>query len=102
MAYYLVRAKGQELDKLRAWLDSGEIAVMRPFGTSLNYSLKHARLDPDGWAIWEEEDYCTPPLAMERRAVLDRHFTDLTVKRVEAGDGWEQIDDLPGLWEVSV
>ena len=35
MAYYLVKAKGQNLEKLRERLDSGEIEQMRPFGHSL-------------------------------------------------------------------
>ena len=101
MAYYLVRAKPntEQLDELRERLDSGEIREMRPFGTALDHSLNHARIKEDGTAIWEEEDYCSPPLDMERRAVLDTYFTDLTVERVERGEGWETIDDLPNLWE---
>jgi hypothetical protein len=101
MAYYLVKAKPHEekLDELRAWLDSGEIARMRPFGQSLSYSLENSRRAPDGWAVWEEEDYCRPPLAMERAAVLDEYFTHLSVEPVEPGAGWEQIESLPRLWE---
>jgi hypothetical protein len=26
----------------------------------------------DGYALWVEEDYCSPPLAMEIEHVLDR------------------------------
>jgi hypothetical protein len=48
--------------------------------------------------VWEEEDYCRPPLAQEREAVLDRYFEDLSVERVERGSGWEQISDLPPLF----
>jgi hypothetical protein len=99
MAYYLVKAKGHDLNKLRAWLDSGEIEKMRPFGHSLYDGLDNARLDPAGWAVWEEEDYCSPPLAMERAAVLDSYFTDLSVERVNEGEGWQKIDHLPLLWE---
>ena len=70
MAHYLVKAQYQNdlLAELRTRLDSGEINKMRPFGTALQYSLDHARLDPQGqgWIVWEEEDYCTPPLAQER------------------------------------
>jgi hypothetical protein len=29
----------------------------------------------------EEEDYCSPPLAQERAAVLDTYFDDITVER---------------------
>lgn len=100
MAHYLVKAKFQEdlRGELRTRLDSGEIGAMRPFGTALQYSLEHARIDPRGWAVWEEEDYCTPPLAQERAAVLDSYFFDLSVERVDKGEGWEQIESLPRFW----
>ena len=29
--------------------------------------------------LWIEEDYCNPPLAMERESVIDRYFEDITV-----------------------
>lgn len=101
MAYYLVKAKPVEdqLDELRDWLDSGEIAQMRPFGRTLQHSLEYARTTEDDWAIWEEEDYCHPPLAQERAAVLDQHFTDISVEPVKRGEGWEEIEDLPRLWD---
>jgi hypothetical protein len=101
MAYYLVKAKFHKdlLTELRSRLDSGEIEKMRPFGRALQYSLENARLDPKGWTVWEEEDYCTPPLAQERAAVLDTYFTDLSVEKVEKGDGWTRIDSLSKLWE---
>lgn len=101
MAYYLVKAKFHKdlLNELRSRLDSGEIEQMQPFGNALHYSLENARLDPQGWAVWEEEDYCRPPLAQERAAVLDTYFTDLGVERVEKGEGWEEIETLPKFWE---
>jgi hypothetical protein len=100
MAYYLVKANINKnlAAELRTRLDSDEIRQMRPFGTALQYSLDHARIDPQGWAVWEEEDYCSPPLVQERVAVLDTYFTDLSVERVEKGKGWEQIESLPKLW----
>jgi hypothetical protein len=100
MAYYLVKAKAHNelLPELRSRLDSGEIKQMRPFGRALQYSLENARLDSQGWAVWEEEDYCRPPLAQERAAVLDTYFTDLSVEKVEKGDGWSKIDALPDFW----
>jgi hypothetical protein len=101
VAYYLVRAKPKDdLNTLRTRLDSGEIEKMRPFGTALDYSLKNARVQHDGWIVWEEEDYCSPPLAMERAAVLDNYFTDLSVERVEEDQGWKRIDTLPSLWDA--
>lgn len=101
MAYYLVRAKVDEnrLQELRGRLDSGEIRQMRPFGEALHYSLKHARVSTDGQIIWEEEDYCHPPLAQERAAVLDTYFRDLSVEPVTEGQGWQRIADLPELWK---
>ncbi|MCZ6530973.1 MAG: hypothetical protein O6949_11700 [Chloroflexi bacterium] len=101
MAHYIVRARPiQELlPELQELLASGEIDVMRPFGGSLQYSLENARRQDKDWAIWEEEDYCTPPLAQERAAVLDRYFTDLTVQNVSRGEGWEQLEELPPLWD---
>ena len=105
MAHYLVKAQYQKdlLAELRTRLDSGEINTMRPFGIALQYSLDHARLDPQeqGWVVWEEEDYCNPPLAQERAAVLDTYFTSLSVEKVQQGKGWAQIQSLPLLWNKS-
>ncbi len=100
MAYYLVRADAQDslMAELRARLDSGEIGQMRPFGRALYHSLMNARIDPQGRAVWEEEDYCSPPLAQERAAVLDTYFRDLSTEPVTQGKGWEAIGHLPKFW----
>jgi len=100
MAHYLVKAKAHQnrLAELKTRLDRAEIRVIRPFGTALDYSLQNARLDEAGWAVWEEEDYCHPPLAMERAAILDTYFTDLSVEKVKDGAGWQKIEHLPRLW----
>jgi hypothetical protein len=100
MAHYLVQARPrwEKLPDLRAQLDANKIIRMRPFGQALDDSLRRARLENDTVAIWEEEDYCHPPLAQERAAVLDHYFEDLTVTRVVPGQGWSQIEDLPSLW----
>ena len=101
MAYYLVQAKpiAELLAELRQRLDSGEIRVMRPFGRALQYGLDNARLQENGVAIWEEEDYCVPPLAQERAAILDTYFKELTVEHVEQDKGWEKIELLPKIWK---
>jgi len=101
MAYYLVKAqlKTELAAQLRARLDSGEIRVMRPFGAALQAGLEGARLE-NGWVVWEEEDYCRPPLAMERAAVLDTYFINLNVETVERDAGWARIQTLPRLWQV--
>lgn len=63
---------------------------MRLFGETLQHGLENAGIDTNtGYALWVEEDYCSPPLAMERESVLDRYFTDITVERVKSEeDGW--------------
>lgn len=101
MAYYLVQAKPVQelLPELRSRLDSGEIRVMRPFGQALQYGLDNARLQEDGIAVWEEEDYCVPPLAQERAAILDTYFKELTVEHVDKDQGWEKIESLPRIWK---
>lgn len=104
MTYWLVRARPRwdRLPELRARLDAGEVVRMRPFGEALDLGLRQARRDPDGWATWEEEDYCVPPLAQERAAVLDTYFDDLQVEAVPRGEGWRRIAGLPSLWTASL
>jgi hypothetical protein len=99
MAYYLVRAtpRAELMDELVDKLYEDAFIGMQPFGQALTKGLQGARQLEDGRAIWEEEDYCSPPLAMERAAVLDRYFTDIQVERVREGKGWETIEALPHL-----
>lgn len=100
MAYYLVEARPDPelLPELESRLASGEIGRMTPFGRSLSVALRGARLHGDGSAVWEEEDYCSPPLREERAAVLDLYFTDLVTRLVEPGEGWRQILEVPFLF----
>jgi hypothetical protein len=65
----------------------------RPFGKALRHPLNKAKVDPDGSLIWQDEDYCSPPLSQER-AVLDSHFDKITVEPVKAGEGWSRIENL--------
>ena len=99
MAYYLVRAKPkpERLGELGRQLEQNAFVGLRPFGKALTHSLENARREPDGTAIWEEEDYCSPPLAEERVAVLDLYFDEIAVEPVKAGEGWKQIHALPKL-----
>jgi hypothetical protein len=101
MAYYLVTAKPiqSKMEDLRKWLDSGEIRAMSPFGKALQKGLDNARWQSENVAVWEEEDYCVPPLAQERAAVLDDYFTGLEVLQVGKDDGWKQIESLKKVWE---
>jgi hypothetical protein len=103
MTFYLVRAKPKKehLGSLKEELNSSKISRMRPFGQALQYSLENARIDDENrdYALWVEEDYCSPPLAMEREGVLDRYFNDISVERVESEEeAWSSINDKPRLW----
>lgn len=71
MAFYLVSAVPNHglMEELSERLAGNEIVAMKPFGRSLVHALSHARVRWDGVAVWEEEDYCSPPLAQEREAV---------------------------------
>lgn len=104
MAYRFVRAqpKRDRLPELRERLDAGDIKQLEPFGRAMTKALQEAKFDPEtGQAVWVEEDYCTPPLAMERAEVLDEYFESLTVvdDNVDEKAGWQRIEKLPGLWE---
>jgi hypothetical protein len=100
MAYYLVSARPipHRMTELEAKLAERAFIGLQPFGRALTASLENARRLPDGTAAWEEEDYCRPPLAEERAAVLDHYFQDLSVERVERGLGWQRIGELPRLF----
>jgi hypothetical protein len=99
MAHYLVRARPRlgKLEELQAQLRAGAYVELQPFGRALTRGLRGARIEGDG-AVWEEEDYCSPPLAEERAAVLDAHFEDITVEPVAPGEGWRRIETLPPLF----
>ena len=101
MTFYLVKAKVKNLIlELRQEMESGKIKTLVPYGNSVHYSLENAkRDDKEGvYALWIE-DYCSPPLAMERESVLDRYFDDLIVEVVESEKaGWAKIKDKPNMW----
>ena len=100
MAFYLVEGDPEDgaLDTLRQKLADQAFVDLRPFGPTLSHSLRNARWQPDGTVVWEEEDYCSPPLAQERDAVLDDYFWSVEVEPVAEGDGWARIRDLPRLF----
>lgn len=100
MAYYLVTAvpRKARLGELKQRLARDEFSKLRPFGGALTKSLRDARRLPDGLAMWEEEDYCRPPLAQERAAVLDDYFDKLQVEPVREGEGWLRIEGLERLF----
>jgi hypothetical protein len=101
MAHYLVtaRPKSGRMSDLLANLRRDAYVSLKPFGKELTRALRNARLREDGFATWEEEDYCTPPLAAERAAALDEFFNELNVSPVvEKGAGWKKIEALPRLF----
>ena len=100
MAYYLVTAipVSERMEDLRNLLRRDAFVALRPFGMAITLSLRNARLREDGSAVWEEEDYCTPPLAQERAAVLDTFFESLETELVKKGEGWKRIAFLPSLF----
>ena len=101
MTLYVVSAKlkGGLMADLKKELNSGKISKLRPFGEELQHGLENARIH-SGYAFWVEEDYCSPPLAMERKSVLDRYFEDITVERIESREeGGNSIKDRPMLWK---
>ena len=100
MAFYLVSAVPRQelMEELSQRLARDAFIDLRPFGRTLSRSLKAARIRRDGVAVWEEEDYCSPPLAEERAAVLDDYFHDVRVEPVSEGGGWEKIEALPRLF----
>jgi len=96
MAFYLVSAVlepdlSKELEQL---LRENAFVELQPFGKVLSHSLRNARIRVDGFAVWEEEDYCTPPLAQERAAVLDRFFERLSVRPSR----WEKAGAESGIY----
>jgi hypothetical protein len=97
VAYYLVRARPKRtlMDELAEKLRAEAFVDLRPFGEALSQGLNGARWEAPEVVIWEEEDYCSPPLAMEREAVLNRYFEEITVERVERAAGWQRIAHLP-------
>jgi hypothetical protein len=100
MAHYLVKAtlRGDLLGELESLLRKDAFLGLQPFGRALSHSLRNARIGEDEVAVWEEEDYCSPPLAQERKAVLDHYFESLSAEPVSAGDGWSRIRALPRLF----
>ncbi|HSD92313.1 MAG TPA: hypothetical protein VLB11_04735 [Methyloceanibacter sp.] len=100
MAFYLVSAVPRHdlMRELAERLARDDFVKMKPFGRALTYGLRNARVRSDGVAVWEEEDYCSPPLAQEREAVLDAYFGNLRVETVNEGGGWDRIEDLPRLF----
>lgn len=99
MAYYLVRAKPKtNLAELRAKLDAKEISQLEPFGREMQQCLSNARIDEAGFATWEEQCYCSPPLKQERE-VLDLYFSEISTQSLNKGEAWAKIEALPLLWD---
>jgi hypothetical protein len=97
MAFYLVEGKLQEQreGELRDKVRAQSFISLKPFGKALSFGLENARIDERGVWLWEEEDYCSPPLRQEREAVFDLYFRKLKTEKVAEGEGWRRIKSLP-------
>jgi hypothetical protein len=97
MAFYLVEAKVDPKNErdLRDKIEKKTFLSLKPFGKALSFGLENARLGDRSLWLWEEEDYCSPPLKQEREAVFDKYFHDLTTEKVAEGEGWKRIKNLP-------
>ena len=105
MTFYIVRAKPKnDFSGLRKELELGKVSKLRPFGETLHQGLQNARFDTNNsYAMWVEEDFCSPPLAMERESVMDRYFDDITVELVKSEeDRWNKfgISRLLSGWNI--
>lgn len=100
MSFYFVRAevKKDKLDELTVKLMNEEFKDLQPFGRALNFSLKNAKILEDNILAWEEEDYCSPPLAQEKKAVLNKYFDNIKIELVLKGEGWKKINHLRGMF----
>lgn len=101
MSFYLVRAevKKDKLNELTEKLMSEEFKDLQPFGRALNFSLKNAKIVDDKILAWEEEDHCSPPLAQEKEAVLNKYFDNIKIELVLKGEGWKKINHLPAMFD---
>ena len=99
MAHYLVRAraKPEKPGELAGRLAADAFVDLEPFGRALTKGLRGARVEGDV-VLWEEEDYCAPPLKEERAAVLDDYFDGIAVEPVAEGEAWRRIAALPHLF----
>lgn len=95
MAHYLVTAKPvvDRIEELTEKLRNKEFEQIQPFGKALTYSLEHAKIDEKGYWRWEELDFCSPPLAQEREAVLDHYFSLEHIEPVDEDAGWASLRD---------
>ncbi len=100
MSFYLVRAelKKDKLNELSEKLSNEEFKDLQPFGRALNFSLKNAKIVNNNLLAWEEEDHCSPPLAQEKEAVLNKYFDNIKIELVLKGEGWKKINHLPGMF----
>jgi hypothetical protein len=102
MAYYLVEGKINPKTEgdLKNKIEKHTFISLKPFGKALSFGLENARIEqPDVW-LWEEEDYCTPPLKQERAAVIDRYFETIKTDKVAEGEGWKKIEHLPRVFPL--
>lgn len=95
--------KAERTGELEDRLARGAFDEIKPFGRGLAAALRRAHRDPEtGEAVWEVRCFCSPPLAAEKPAILDRYFEDIVTEEVEPGEGWDRISHLPALWDPPI
>ena len=100
MAWFLVNAplRPERLPELEDMLRRHAFHSIQPQGNEIQRSLSHARLDAQGRVWWEEQCFCSPPLTTERKLAFDRYFSGVEIDKVQQGEGWHTIDEMPFLF----
>lgn len=97
--YYHVsaRLRDERAAELHRRLTDGSLLAQKPDGREIVESLQRARVQPDGRVEWTELCFCRPPLAHERRTVLDAHFEDMRIEPIPEHRAVEGEPFLPWL-----
>ena len=99
---YKIRARlrpGTEAALLRKLTD-GTVASQRPDGPEIVAAMERAVLTGDGHVEWSETCYCSPPLAHERKTVLDHHFDGISTQEIEAHEQYQGVPLMDHLRHV--
>jgi hypothetical protein len=67
---------------------------------ALKMTAQRGRQKQQWMCLLDRRMYCSPPLTMEREALLDQYFDDVSVEKVDkAQRGWERIRGKTFLWQ---
>ncbi len=82
-------------------LQDGSIASQQPDGAEMVDSMNRAVVTESGEVEWSETCYCSPPLAHERRTVLDHYFSDLSTEAIGSYQDYAGLPFLDYLEELA-